>query len=133
MHILQVLENGKHVLCESPITMTAKETKKLLELAQKKCLILMEAIKTAYSTAYNRLLLLLKSGKIGKVVSVETISKVIEKYNNGPIKSINITIKKRRQTALFLILDYYLPISMSLLVSLFMVLAKASTMVVAIR
>ena len=31
----------------------------------------MEAIKTAYSTAYSRLLLLLKSGKIGEVVSVD--------------------------------------------------------------
>lgn len=78
-HILQALENGKHVLCESPIAMTAKETKKLLELAQKKGLILMDAIKTAYSTAYNRLLLLLKSGKIGKVVSVDTTCTSIEK------------------------------------------------------
>ena len=33
----------------------------------------MEAIKTAYATAYNRLLLLIKSGKIGKVVSVDAV------------------------------------------------------------
>ena len=31
----------------------------------------MEAIKTAYSTAYNRMLLLIKSGKIGEVMSVD--------------------------------------------------------------
>ena len=32
----------------------------------------METLKTTYATAYNRLLLLLKSGIIGKVVSVDT-------------------------------------------------------------
>ena len=32
----------------------------------------MDSIKTAYSTAYSRLLLLIKSGEIGKVVSVDT-------------------------------------------------------------
>ena len=31
----------------------------------------MEAIKTAYATAFTRLLLLIKSGKIGNIVSVE--------------------------------------------------------------
>ncbi len=77
--ILQALENGKHVLCESPLTMSVKESKKLFEIANKKGLILMEAIKTAYSTAYNRLLLLLKSGKIGKVVSVDATCTSIEK------------------------------------------------------
>jgi len=77
--ILQALENGKHVLCESPIAMTVKEFDKLYEVANKKGLILMEAIKTAYSTAYNRLLLLLKGGKIGKVVSVDATCTSIEK------------------------------------------------------
>ena len=33
----------------------------------------MDAIKTAYSTAYERLVLLAKSGKIGKVVSVDAV------------------------------------------------------------
>lgn len=77
--ILQAFEAGKHVLCESPITTTVEQTKKLFEIAKSKGLILMEAIKTAYSTAYNRLLLLLKSGKIGKVVSVDATCTSIEK------------------------------------------------------
>ena len=33
--------------------------------------ILMDSIKTAYSTAYSRMLLLAKSGKIGKIVSID--------------------------------------------------------------
>lgn len=69
--IKEALLNGKHVLCESPITLNAKETKELFDLAKEKNLILMEAIKTAYSTAFSRLILLIKGGKIGEVVSVD--------------------------------------------------------------
>ena len=62
---------GKHVLCESPIAMTKEECSELFKMANDRGLVLMDAIKTAYSTAYNRLLLLIKSGKIGRVVSVD--------------------------------------------------------------
>ncbi len=69
--IRYALLHGKHVLCESPVSICQSECKELFQLAEEKKLILMEAIKTAYSTAYNRLLLLIKSGKIGQVVSVD--------------------------------------------------------------
>ncbi len=62
---------GKHVLCEPPIALSVKEWAELNELAKTKGCILMDAIRTAYSTAYYRLLLLVKSGCIGKVVSVD--------------------------------------------------------------
>ncbi|MCI6733429.1 MAG: adenylyltransferase/cytidyltransferase family protein [Lachnospiraceae bacterium] len=65
------LENGRHVLCESPMTLSTDEYDELRQLAAEKGLILMEAIKTAYATAYSRLLLLLKGGKIGDIVSVD--------------------------------------------------------------
>lgn len=65
------LNNGKHVLCDSPITLNICEYRELLEIAKEKHVILMEGIKTAYSTAYHRLLLLVKSGLIGEVVSVD--------------------------------------------------------------
>lgn len=64
---------GKHVLCESPIALKEKECKELFELAKRRELILMDAIKTAYSTAYERLVLLAKAGKIGDVVSVDSV------------------------------------------------------------
>lgn len=67
------LNNNKHVICESPIALSAKEAKELYRLSKEKGLVLMEAIKTAYSTAYNRLLLMVKSGKIGQVVSVDAV------------------------------------------------------------
>lgn len=71
-HIKKALQNGKHVLCESPVTLNRKETEKLYLLAAEKNLICMEAIKTAYSTAFSRLLLLVKGGKIGNVISIDS-------------------------------------------------------------
>lgn len=65
------LLEGRHVLCESPIALSREECRELFALARDKGLVLMEAVKTAFSTAYCRLLLLAKSGRIGKVVSVD--------------------------------------------------------------
>lgn len=70
-HIRKALEAGKHVICESPIALSAEDCKSLFNFAVEKKLVLMDAIKTAYATAYNRMLLLIKSGKIGKVMSVD--------------------------------------------------------------
>ena len=72
-HSKKALLAGKHVLCESPIAYTREQCQELYALAKEKNLILMDAIKTAYSTAYERLLLMVKGGKIGKVVSVDAV------------------------------------------------------------
>ncbi|MCR4999782.1 MAG: Gfo/Idh/MocA family oxidoreductase [Lachnospiraceae bacterium] len=72
-HVKKALESGKHVLCESPVAYTRKQCEELYELASSKGLILMDAIKTAYATAYERLLLLAKGGKIGKIISVDAV------------------------------------------------------------
>ena len=67
------LLSGKHVLCESPIALKESECGELFALAKERGLILMDAIKTAYSTAYERLLLMVKGGKIGKVIAVDAV------------------------------------------------------------
>lgn len=69
--IKKALNCGKHVLCESPICVSTSEWKELKDLALSKDCVLMDAIRTAYSTAFSRLLVLVKSGKIGEVVSVD--------------------------------------------------------------
>ena len=71
IQIKEALKKGKHVLCESPVTLSRSETEELFSIAKEKKLVLMEAIKTAYATAFNRLLLLVKSGHIGDVVSID--------------------------------------------------------------
>ncbi len=62
---------GKHVMCESPLAKNDEECDDLFKLAQEKNLIIMEATRTAYITAYSRMLLLLKGGKIGNIISVD--------------------------------------------------------------
>lgn len=69
--IKQALELGKHVLCESPIALRLDQWEILQKLADKNQCILMDALRTAYSTAFRRLILMVKGGKIGNVVSVD--------------------------------------------------------------
>lgn len=65
------LQAGKHVLCETPISLNVDEFEELQQLANEKHLHLVDSLKTAYSTAYNRMNLLLKGGIIGRIISVD--------------------------------------------------------------
>lgn len=69
--IKESLIRGKHVLCETPMVLRAKDAKELFELSESKGLILMEANKTAHCPAFNHLMVMIKSGVIGEVVDVE--------------------------------------------------------------
>lgn len=71
-YISTALKMHKHVLCESPIALSKAECEKLFALAEQNGCILSEAIKTAYSNSYYRLILLAKTGKIGKIVSIDS-------------------------------------------------------------
>lgn len=67
----RAIEAGKHVLCETPMVLSANDAKELFELAEKSGVILMEANKTAHCPAFNHLMVMIKSGVIGDVVDVE--------------------------------------------------------------
>ena len=87
--IKMALQRGKHVLCESPLALEAAKWKELKTLSERNKLVLMDSIKTAYSTAYYRLLLMVKSGIIGEVVSVDSIctsmsNLILSKAENFP-------------------------------------------------
>ena len=87
-HVKQALLAGKHVLCESPIALSEAECNELYQLANSKNLILMDAIKTAYSMAYSRLLLLLKEGIIGDIYSVDATCTSLRNLSNNSWDSI---------------------------------------------
>ena len=71
-HIVKkALEAHKHVLCEAPLVVDVSQFDELLQIAEENGCILMNSLRTAYSTAYTRLLLLLKGGMIGQVKSVD--------------------------------------------------------------
>lgn len=69
--IVDAISAGKHVLCESPIALSSEQCANVYQLAKDNGCVLMEGIKTAYSTAYSRLILLAKTGKIGDILSVD--------------------------------------------------------------
>lgn len=83
--IKKVLKMGKHVLCEAPLSINSEQCKELFDLAKENNCILMESIKTAYSLAFDRLILLVKSGAIGEVISVDAVCTSLEEYTKESI------------------------------------------------
>lgn len=86
--ILMALQRGKHVICQSPIALDRKSAKYLFDEAEKNHCIFMESIKTAYATAYLRLILLAKTGKIGDIYSVDAVCTSLDMDNDPEWTSI---------------------------------------------
>lgn len=77
------MELGIHTLYEMPIlNISKKEFLELKKSAYDKGIILMESIKTAYSLAYHRLILLINTGIIGDVINVSVSCTSLEKDSN---------------------------------------------------
>ena len=70
-YIKQSISVGKHILCETPLVLKGDRAKEVYALAKEKNVFLMEANKTAHCPAFNHLMVMIKSGVIGKVVDVE--------------------------------------------------------------
>lgn len=85
----KALKNKKHVLCEKPLTLKKSEAEELFEIAKKNKVVLMEAIKTAYSPAFNHLIRLAKSGVIGSVVDVEASFTMLK---SGNIREFDVNL-----------------------------------------
>lgn len=78
-YIKNALNRGKHVLCEKPMVLSEKEAKEVYDLAIKKNLVLLEAIKTAYAPGFIRLVSVAKSGLIGQIKNVDaTFTKLVD-------------------------------------------------------
>ena len=65
------LEQGKHVICEKPMTLDDSQATELFEIAERNKLILMDAVKTAYCPGFKKLCEVVNSGVIGDIVDVE--------------------------------------------------------------
>ncbi len=78
----------KHVLCEKPLVLSEKEAIELYQLADKNNVVLLEAIKTAYTPAFLKLIGVAKSGAIGYIRNIDaTFTKLVE--NNTRELDIN--------------------------------------------
>ncbi len=85
-----MLENGKHVLCEKPITVEPEELEELQSLAKEKGLIYCEAIMYMFNPARDLLKDAIK--KIGKITSVHfdfsQLSSKYPAYKRGELPNI---------------------------------------------
>ena len=70
--VKKMLEAGKNVYVEKPISTVAKEAKDLMDLANEKGLVLMVGHLLLYHPAVNRLKMLVESGELGEVVYAQS-------------------------------------------------------------
>lgn len=70
-YVGKCLENGKHVLCEKAITVNSQQLKELIALAEKKHLVLAEAMTLYHMPLYPKLREIVTSGKLGKLKMVQ--------------------------------------------------------------
>lgn len=85
-YIKMALLSNKHVLSEKPLVLASDEAKELYILANERGLVLMEAIKTAYSPGFLRLVSLAKSGVIG---SIKCVDATFTKLVHGNIRELD--------------------------------------------
>ncbi len=70
--VKQVLETGRHVYVEKPISTSAKEAEELKKIADEKGLVLMVGHLLLYHPAVNRLKMLVDEGDLGEVVYAQS-------------------------------------------------------------
>ena len=69
-YVKAALTAGKHVLCETPFVFSKVQAEELYQMAEERDLVLMVALKTAYTPAFGHLFSLLKSKVIGDIAEV---------------------------------------------------------------
>lgn len=68
----KALENGKHVLVEKPMTASVQEAEELIELAEKKGLLLMVDHTFLYTGAVRKIKELIDNGTVGRVKYIDS-------------------------------------------------------------
>ena len=70
--VKQVLDSGRHVYVEKPISTSAKDAEELKKIAEEKGLVLMVGHLLLYHPAVNRLKMLVDEGDLGEVVYAQS-------------------------------------------------------------
>jgi glycerol-3-phosphate cytidylyltransferase len=80
------INQGVHVLCEKPLTLSRARTEELYSLALEKDVVLLEALKTAFSPGFQRMVAVARSGSIGEVRSVDA---TFTKLESGDLRELH--------------------------------------------
>lgn len=76
----RAMEAGVHVLCEKPISLNRAELEETYRVADAHDVVLLEALKTAFSPGFQRMVAIAKGGTIGSIRSVDaTFTKLVQK------------------------------------------------------
>lgn len=86
-YVKNALNEGKHVLCETPFVFSKSQAEELYLLAEEKKRVLMVALKTAYCPAFVHLVSLLKSGAIGDIVEINASVTTLTDENSDKLDS----------------------------------------------
>ena len=87
---LKAIEAGKHVLCEKPSMLNEKELVEVLQAAQKRGVLFMEAMKPPFFPLYRRLREHLEQDPIGQVGFVRAGSSLADIPIDHPLYSIEL-------------------------------------------
>ncbi|MGH3457528.1 Gfo/Idh/MocA family oxidoreductase [Aeromicrobium sp.] len=85
-YALAAMERGKHVLCEKPMSLTEADCVRLQEAAEQADVVLLEAVKTAFSPGFQRLVAVARSGSIGDIRSVDA---TFTKLTTGDVRELD--------------------------------------------
>jgi predicted dehydrogenase len=80
-HTLLALRNGKHVLCEKPMSITGPEVKVMAEEARRQGLFLMEALWPPFQPSYLKADEIMKSGRMGNLLHMRGKFAFISPYD----------------------------------------------------
>ena len=86
-YVKAALNAGKHVLCETPFVFSKEQAEELYQIAEDKNLVLMVALKTAFTPAFGHLFSLLKSRVIGDIVEVNASVTTLTDENSEKLDS----------------------------------------------
>ena len=81
---------GKHVLCETPFVFSRAQAEELYQIAEDKKLVVMVALKTAYTPAFGHLFSLLKSRVIGDIVEVNASVTTLTDESSDKLDSMHL-------------------------------------------
>jgi predicted dehydrogenase len=70
-HMLQIIEAGKHILCEKAFTLNAKQAQDVFAKAEAKGLFVMEAMWTRFLPTIQDVQKLVASGEIGEIIQID--------------------------------------------------------------
>lgn len=82
--IITAFNNNLHILCENPFSINSKEIEHLFKLAKDKKLILLLALKTAFTPAFNKFLNEIHKGIIGDIKDIRATFTSLYKERGFP-------------------------------------------------